>query len=259
MHEQNPQIMYQEAVGIGNGQSININIQKKNDGCLLGDLPPLKGMPSDNSQRFISSAAAMEPNSDLIVGEMPPAVQNSDIIFNPNWESYNYSLVQMDDFLKDQGLFNSDSTELVHKYYNSLSVMNGDKPFFFPPADLGMIESAGSMENSSKYPVSVQTQKLSIKSKDKKSQSNSVRSMKSSKSALSEEHPVSDLKSYQSSQDSISGIKGASERGPLSQNSSFHESLKSSVKSDKSNKNDECKNESPLQGKFIHIHCSYQS
>ena len=79
---------------------------------------------------------------------------------------YNYSLVQMDDFLKDEGITGADSTALVNSYYNSLALMQQAKPFLFPPPDLGVIESAGSIENSSKYMWSSSNSNKIIKAKD---------------------------------------------------------------------------------------------
>lgn len=128
----------------------------------------------------------------------------------PTPEGYSYSLVQMDDFLKDQGLFGKDSTSLVNSYYTNLSMMRHTKPFFFPPPDLGMVESLGSYENSSKYPNSVKTQKTRNYEESKDSDVNGTGRSKNSK--MSKEHPISELKSYESSNDSISGIKGGSER-----------------------------------------------
>lgn len=134
----------------------------------------------------------------------------------PSAEGYSYSLVQMDDFLKDQGLFGRDSTQLVNSYYTNLSMMSYQKPFFFPPPDLGMVESMGSYENSSKYPYSVKTEKSKFTGK-------------SAKSGRSKDHPISELKSYESSQDSISGIKGGSLREVNTPPDSDHtRSLKSS-------------------------------
>jgi hypothetical protein len=59
----------------------------------------------------------------------------------------------MEDFLKDEGL-EKDSTEIVDKFYKSLSIMGngpirGPKPYL-QPTDLHPIESAGSAEQTSK-------------------------------------------------------------------------------------------------------------
>lgn len=45
------------------------------------------------------------------------------------------SLVQMDDFLKDEGL-DKDATALINWYFSNLNMMNKNhpKPYFRPPA-----------------------------------------------------------------------------------------------------------------------------
>lgn len=55
----------------------------------------------------------------------------------PNELFYNYALVQMDDFLKDEGISGADSMALVNSYYNNLALMQQQKPFLFPPPELG--------------------------------------------------------------------------------------------------------------------------
>jgi hypothetical protein len=55
----------------------------------------------------------------------------------PNELFYNYALVQMDDFLKDEGISGADSMALVNSYYNNLALMQQHKPFLFPPPELG--------------------------------------------------------------------------------------------------------------------------
>ena len=135
----------------------------------------------------------------------------------------------MDDFLKDQGLFGKDSTTLVNSYYTNLSMMRHTKPFFFPPPDLGMVESLGSFENSSKFPNSVKTQKTENFEESKGSLANGTEKSKNTRnSKMSKEHPISELKSYESSNDSISGIKGGSERDIETPQSFTSHSAKSS-------------------------------
>lgn len=84
----------------------------------------------------------------------------------PTADFYNYSLVQMDDFLQDEGIEGPHSTDLVNSYYNSLALMQQAKPFLFPPRDLGMVESLGSFENSSKYMSSAAGSNKITKAKD---------------------------------------------------------------------------------------------
>lgn len=172
--------------------------------------------------KFSSHVNQNPSNNDLSENE-PPSV-----------EGFNYSLVQMDDFLKDQGLFGKDSTALVNSYYSNLSMMAHHKPCYYPPPDLGMIESLGSFENSSKYPDTVRSGKLTHHNKSTKSIAmNSVRSKLTKHSRVSEEHPLDELKSYESSQDSISGIKGESERN-LDSPPDTGRGSKASAKSDNS-------------------------
>jgi hypothetical protein len=45
----------------------------------------------------------------------------------------------------------------MNSYYANLSVMGLTKPFFFPPPDLGMVESMGSYENTSRFFRSVKS------------------------------------------------------------------------------------------------------
>ena len=114
MNQEDPDVKF-----IENGQVFDYQVQKPNGeepppgGSLLGDLPPLNpGAVSEN--KFSSHAAIpVEGNTD----NHPPTA-----------EGYNYSLVQMDDFLKDQGLFTKDSTNLVNNYYANLSMMAPQKP-----------------------------------------------------------------------------------------------------------------------------------
>ena len=172
--------------------------------------------------KFSSHVNQNPSNNDLSENE-PPSV-----------EGFNYSLVQMDDFLKDQGLFGKDSTALVNSYYSNLSMMAHHKPCYYPPPDLGMIESLGSFENSSKYPDTVRSGKHTHHNKSTKSIAmNSVRSKLTKHSRVSEEHPLDELKSYESSQDSISVIKGESERN-LDSPPDTGRGSKASAKSDNS-------------------------
>ena len=85
---------------------------------------------------------------------------------HPPADFYNYSLVHMEDFLQDEGIVGPHSTDLVNSYYNSLALMQQTKPFLFPPRDLGMIESLGSFENTSKYMGSSAASNKITKAKD---------------------------------------------------------------------------------------------
>lgn len=190
---------------------------------LLGDLPPLGSLPQEGANKFSSHVNLQ--NKDLDQEDDNSA------------EGYNYSLVQMDDFLQDQGLFGKDSTDLVNTYYQNLAMMGQpQKPCYYPPPDLGMIESMGSMENSSKHPTTLHSQKSNKLEGIEKSESmNSVKSKASQKSKNSEEQPLEDWKSYSSSQNSISGMKG----GSVQDIETIPGSAKSNAKSDKSKDKDE--------------------
>jgi len=101
--------------------------------------------PEDMNQDLaMAYATGFDPNG---YSQMADGRQLSD-------NDYNHALVQMDDFLKDEGISGADSMELVNSYYNNLAILQRNKPFMFPPADLGVIESAGSLENSSKQVIS---------------------------------------------------------------------------------------------------------
>lgn len=170
---------------------------------LLGDLPPLNVGQNPSGNKF-SSYTDSGNNTDLVVNE------------DPTDEGYNYSLVQMDDFLKDQGLFGKDSTNLVNTYYSNLSNTGYTKPCYMPPPDLGMIESLGSFENTTKYLGSAKSSK-----KMKNEESKSVKSNKSlksnathkpNKSNISHEMPLEEMRSFDSNENSTSGIRGGSVR-----------------------------------------------
>lgn len=97
---------YYESAPMGNGESINIWIDSKNENSsLLGDLPPIRGMANQNSNKFSSSNAQGVKNSDLMFNEdIPPPAPFGDVAYNGNFDSYNYSVSQMDDFLREQRL-----------------------------------------------------------------------------------------------------------------------------------------------------------
>jgi hypothetical protein len=80
-----------------------------------------------------------------------------------------------------------------------------------PPPDLGMIESVGSMENSSKYGETTKSIHIpNINNTEESKNNHSCSSNHSKASKFSKEHPLESLRSINSSQDSISGIKGDS-------------------------------------------------
>ncbi|CAI2363742.1 unnamed protein product [Moneuplotes crassus] len=178
---------------VENGHVFDYQLQPLEEGSpggsLLGELPPLNPINPQSVGSKFSSHGVLNPNQDLN-DDQPPTT-----------EGYNYSLVQMDDFLKDQGLFGKDSTNLVNNYYASLSMMAPQKPHFLPPPELGMIESLGSFENSSKYPGSVFTNKKSLVDSHSKPPS----SAKTMRSNISREKDISEMKSLDS--DKITNIE----------------------------------------------------
>jgi hypothetical protein len=192
---------------------------------LLGDLPSLNLGQHATENKFSSHTDDVGNNTDLVGME------------NPSDENYNYSLVQMDDFLKDQGLFGKDSTDLVNTYYSNLHSMGYNKPCYFPPPDLGMIESLGSFENTTRYLGSVKSKKA------KNEESKSIKSNKSNfshkinKSTVSHEMPIDDMKSFDSYDDSTSGIRGGSVRNIDTPPSSAH-SKRSEINTDNSHKDE---------------------
>lgn len=109
---------FQNEETIENGQVFDYQMEHNQDiqpkGSLLGNLPPLNPGQVPDTNKF-TSHGTIGSNKE-IKGDEPPTV-----------EGYNYSLVQMDDFLKDQGLFNKDSTNLVNNYYANLSMMAPQK------------------------------------------------------------------------------------------------------------------------------------
>ena len=99
-------------------------------------------------------------NSDL------PTQTNTDL-YNHHPIDYNYALVEMEEFLEKEGIREGDPTNLVSWYYDSLSLLQHSKPFLFPPPDLGVVESMGSMENTSSYlPSSISTTNVITKALD---------------------------------------------------------------------------------------------
>ena len=75
-------------------------------------------------------------------------------------QAYNVPYIKMDEMLQDHNIAIAHNARLMNTYYNNLSIMGNSKPFFFPPADLGMVESMGSFENSSKFFKSVMSTKM---------------------------------------------------------------------------------------------------
>lgn len=66
-------------------------------------------------------------------------------------QACNMPVFQMDEMLQDHGNNTSGNRRIMNAYYANFSMMGQMKPFFFPPPDLGMVESMGSFENSSRF------------------------------------------------------------------------------------------------------------
>ena len=67
-------------------------------------------------------------------------------------QTWNMPVFQMDEMLQDNNNYSKGGNrKILNAYYANFSMMGQMKPFFFPPPDLGMIESMGSFENSSRF------------------------------------------------------------------------------------------------------------
>lgn len=88
--------------------------------------------------------------------------QNLDIQVDQRSSSqvYNLPVIQMGEMLQNQQQPSLDSRGAISSYYSNLSVMGASKPFFFPPPDLGVVESMGSYENSSRFFRSVKSSNM---------------------------------------------------------------------------------------------------
>lgn len=97
-------------------------------------------------------------NNTINISTDQPLSANADIHIDhrSNSQAYNVPVIRMDEMLNPD--FNpTPSRGAMNSYYANLSVMGLTKPFFFPPPDLGMVESMGSYENSSRFFRSVKS------------------------------------------------------------------------------------------------------
>lgn len=72
----------------------------------------------------------------------------------------NVPCIKMDEMLQDHKLTPGGKRRPTNSYYTNLSMMGYSKPFFFPPPELGMVESLGSYENTSRFFRSVKSSNL---------------------------------------------------------------------------------------------------
>jgi len=89
-------------------------------------------------------------------------IPNSDIKLSMRSSSQtcNLPLIHMNEMLQDHKYYAMENKRLMNSYYANLSMIGQSKPFFFPPPDLGMVESLGSFENSSKFFKSVMSTRM---------------------------------------------------------------------------------------------------
>ena len=66
----------------------------------------------------------------------------------------------MDEMLQGQKQTPDASRGAINSYYSNLSMLGYSKPFFFPPPDLGVVESMGSYENTSRFFRSVKSSNM---------------------------------------------------------------------------------------------------
>lgn len=108
----------------------------------------------------------MEQNSNTL-----NIISNADINIDQSYRS-NSQICQVPNINMDQmhtrhgqqtamnDIMADGSSRAMNAYYANLSMMRYNKPFFFPPPDLGMVESMGSFENSSRFFRSVKSSNL---------------------------------------------------------------------------------------------------
>lgn len=97
-----------------------------------------------------------------IQNQVQEGVQNVDIQIDhrSNSQVCNLPIVHMGEMLQNQNPTPMQSRGAIGSYYSNLSVLGNSKPFFFPPPDLGMVESMGSYENSSRFFRSVKSSNM---------------------------------------------------------------------------------------------------
>jgi hypothetical protein len=77
-----------------------------------------------------------------------------------NSQALNLPVVHMGEMLQNHNPTPMNSRGALGSYYSNLSLLVNPKPFFLPPPDLGMVESLGSYENSSRFFRSVKSSNM---------------------------------------------------------------------------------------------------
>ncbi|CAI2367009.1 unnamed protein product [Moneuplotes crassus] len=148
--QQNPS----EMEGVENPYSGNMDYERMNTHPIS-----VEGLDQDPHQNpidcsDINSVTNTTTNNQNIT-------QNADIQIEhrANSQGCNLSIIQMGEMLQNKS--NSIGSQGgISSYYSNLSMMGNSKPFFFPPPDLGMVESMGSYENSSRFFRSVRSSNM---------------------------------------------------------------------------------------------------
>ena len=99
---------------------------------------------------------------NITTGHPINSTPNADIRLDQRSSSQvcNMPVINMNEMLQDHKITPNPSRGAVNSYYSNLSMLGYSKPFFFPPPDLGMVESMGSYENSSRFFRSVKSSNM---------------------------------------------------------------------------------------------------
>ncbi|CAI2366469.1 unnamed protein product [Moneuplotes crassus] len=145
---QDPNLYYHSEEGGIDYERVNTNqiaVEEQN-------YDPSQGIPDLVDVNSILQTAQNDPN----------VIQNVDIQIDQrsNSQGCNLPIVQMGEMLQQPNGTPTGSRGGINSYYSNLSMMGNYKPFFFPPPDLGMVESMGSYENSSRFFRSVRSSNM---------------------------------------------------------------------------------------------------
>lgn len=122
---------------------------------------PVPEVSQFDDPRFLPKVEARNNTINISTGQ-PISDQNADIRMDqrPNSQVCNMPVLKMDEMLQDNGRTPAPNRRLMNSYYTNISMMGYSKPFFFPPPDLGMVESMGSFENTSRFFKSVKSSNM---------------------------------------------------------------------------------------------------
>lgn len=95
---------------------------------------------------------------DLITGEHL-SHNHANMVNRSTSQPANVPYFNMNEMLQDHSE-HLRKQKAMSNYFANMSMMGHTKPFFFPPPDLEMVESMGSLENSSKYFHSVMSTRM---------------------------------------------------------------------------------------------------